>query len=292
MAVVALGTFDGVHMGHRTLLGIMHEEAKRQGWETVVHTFANHPRMVFAKAPALLMSDEDRLALLKALGGRVEADIFTREYAALSPEAFILALTDKFKLDAVVTGFNYTFGAKGEGNTDTLRELGEKYGFRCITVPPCLYRGEAVSSTRIREAISAGDMRSASAMLTRDFEMSGKVVANKEIGRSIGFPTANIEWPLQMILPRHGVYAAIAEVDGKEMRAVTNVGDNPTVRGEKISVETHILDPGVGDLYGKTLKVRFVEFLRGEIRFAGLEELRAQIERDGRRALEILEDLR
>lgn len=290
MAIVALGTFDGVHLGHRTLLNIMHEEAKKSGGETVVHTFVNHPRMVFAKAPALLMTDKDRLSTLEALGGRVEADEFTKEYAALSPEEFFRNLAHRLKLDTVVTGFNYTFGERGAGNTDTLRNLGEKYGFGCITVPPCLYKGTPVSSTRIREAISAGEMRDATAMLTRHFSMSGKVVANREIGRSIGFPTANIEWPSQMILPRHGVYATIAHINGRSMRAVTNVGNNPTVRGEKVSVETHILDAGVGDIYGMELVVDFVEYLRGEIRFTGLEELRMQIERDGRRALEILED--
>ncbi len=287
MAIVALGTFDGLHGGHQALFDVLREEAQKRGEEAIIHTFRNHPRTVFAKAPGLLMRDETRLSMLKETGCRVVADEFTKEYAALSPEAFVHSLMERLDMRVAVTGFNYSFGLGGAGDTSMLARLGEACGFAAITVPPKMYEGAPISSTRIRQAVENGDMRTAAAMLTRPYFIGGEVVGNREIGRTLGFPTANITWQPQQLLPRPGVYATMAQIEGRSYKAVTNVGDNPTVNGAKTTIETHLLGENV-NLYGKLLTVHFMEYLRGEIRFASTQELKGQIARDKEAAARIL----
>lgn len=279
MAIVALGTFDGMHAGHRALLDALRKTAEAQGEEACIHTFSNHPRAVFAKAPALLCSDEKRLAMLGETGCRVVAEPFTADYAAMEPEAFARMLVERLHMRTAVTGFNYTFGAQGRGNVGMLKGLGERLGFSLLVVEPSLYGGEPVSSTRIRKALEEGDIQSANAMLARPFSMEGEVVHNRAIGRRLGFPTANLLPGAGLATPRKGVYASLAELGGRFYRAVTNVGENPTVGGRALSVETHLLEGG-GDLYGRYMRVHFLGFLRPETRFAHVEALKAQIARD------------
>lgn len=290
MAVIALGTFDGVHAGHLALLRMAKQAAAERSDTALVHTFANHPRGVFAQAPRLLLRDEARISLLRAQGCEVVADAFTKAYAALSPRAFIEMLLSRLDVRAVATGYNYTFGAAGAGDVQTLAALGAEFGFAVLTMPPCLYEGAPVSSTRIRACIERGEMDAANAMLGRVYSMRGTVTQGRRIGRTLGFPTANIPCDPQLVLPKIGVYATYAKLGGTLYPAITNIGSNPTVGGTQTRVETHLLGYA-GDAYDHALDVYFVAFLREEQRFADTEALGAQLARDEARAMDILQKL-
>ncbi len=284
-AVVALGMFDGMHIGHRALINKTLQLADSLQARSVVYTFANHPRSVFSSAaPKLLMSaDERKFCMLNMGVQEVEMEIFDHTIAALQPNAYIGRLMARHDIRAVVVGFNYTFGDGGKGTPETLRALGREMGFAVEVIPSVMFLGEAVSSTRIRELIDAGDIQGANEMLCAPYTISGQVMPNKRIGGSIGYPTANLFPPPEKVLPKSGVYVASANWNGKEYPAVTNVGNNPTVEGKIITVETHLLD-FMGDLYGETIAVRFHEYVRGECKFPNKEELAAQIQRDVERA--------
>lgn len=279
-AVVALGMFDGVHIGHRALIGRAVEEAKLLRAEPAVFTFSNHPMDVLGGSVKLLSSMKERNAMIRALGiQELVSEPFTCQLAALEPEAFVGLLQARWDVKSVVAGYNYTFGSRGLGTPETLERIGRERGFSVLVVPPVLYEAEPVSSTRVREAVERGDMQLAGAMLGRKYSLSGRVVKNRRIGRRIGFPTANIEPEERRVLPPDGVYATIAYVGGAAYRAVTNIGSNPTVNGDKLSIETHILNFDA-DIYGEVLTVAFHCFLRGEMKFAGVEEMKRQIEQD------------
>ena len=274
-SVVALGMFDGVHAGHRRLLREAAAIARENGLRFVVYTFREHPLLAFGGAPKLLSGLDERVEMLASFGAdRVVTDEFTRELAATEPEAFARALCERFSMARAVAGFNYTFGKNGAGSAALLKELGKKLGFFAHEVAPYLYGGEPVSSTRIRACVEAGDIKNANAMLEREYALCGTVVRNRRIGSAIGFPTANLGGAEDMALPKSGVYATRALVDGEMFKAVTSVGKNPTVGGKGISVETHIMGFG-RDIYGARLTVFFAEYLRGEMRFDGVEALAA-----------------
>lgn len=284
-SIVALGTFDGVHSGHMALIDTALEVAARRGLRCVAYTFCNHPMELFGRAPRPLMSWEERRERLAACGLEVEAERFTREFAALSPKEFAALLKSRFNAAVAVAGFNYSFGAGGKGNTALLGALGRELGFDVAEIPPAYYNGEVISSTRIRECLEAGDVAAANAMLGREYTLSGCVVSNRRIGGGLGYPTANIT--SGKVLPAQGVYATWAYSGGRRYKAVTNIGSNPTVQGTYTTIETHLLDFS-GDLYGSGLTVAFVARLRGDRRFASLQELAEQIGRDTVTAREIL----
>jgi len=287
-SVVALGMFDGVHAGHRRLLSTAAALAKSQGLRFVVYTFRDHPLSVFKESPKLLNSFEERMKLLYSFGAElVEADDFTLELAATKPEAFIKSLCERFFMAFAVAGFNYTFGKNGAGNAALLKELGTKLGFETLEVEPYLFEGKPVSSTRIRTLLQDGDLSKVNAMLEREYSLSGTVIKNRRIGNTIGFPTANLGGISDMALPGVGVYATRALVDNVVYRAVTSVGNNPTVGGKSVTIETHIMDFD-RDIYGKKLTVSFVGYLRGELSFENVDELAKQIAKDVERAKGIL----
>jgi len=279
-AVVALGMFDGVHLGHRALMSRLLEEAKRLHAVPVVFTFSNHPLEVLGGNVRLLSGIRERNMILRTLGAQeVESVPFTRERAHLSTEEFIDMLNEKWDVRGLVVGYNYTCGDRGAGTPETLREIGQKRGFTVSVVEPVLYEGEPVSSTRIREAVERGDVTLAEQLLKRRYTLSGTVIQNKRIGRRIGFPTANIEANPKRAIPADGVYATFAFVDGGVYRAVTNIGTNPTVNGTKLTIETHLIDFN-SDIYGQQLTVAFRQCLRGELMFDSLEALKEQIRLD------------
>ena len=284
--VIALGTFDGLHKGHQCILGAMEQTAEQMGIGKAVYTFENHPLEAFGKAPRRLMTDMDRLNGLSKYGD-VIADKFDLELASTPPEEFIKRMAEQHGMAIAVAGFNYTFGSKGSGNMEKLRRYGEKYGFSVLEIPPYMLEGQPVSSTRIRGAVENGDMSLANQMLGRPYSLTGCVVANKGIGRRIGFPTANVETDGGLALPKSGVYACYVLLDGKRYGAVTNVGSNPTVHGERITVEPHILNFSEG-IYGRELTVEFLEYLREEIEFPSVDDLSAQIAMDAKKTAEIL----
>lgn len=288
---IALGTFDGVHLGHRSIIDVAKTQAAQLGMEPMVYTFANHPMEVFGKRPPLLMEEDERLNRLECTDAALCADRFDAQLAATPPESFVDMLLSRFNMGCAVAGFNYTFGSKGLGNVELLKALAKTKGFEVVIVPPVLFEGEAVSSTRIRHCLALGDVARAQKMLLRPYSISGKIVYNKGIGKSLNYPTANIEGWEHRAIPAPGVYATLAKLGEKTMPAVTNIGDNPTVGGAKTTIETHILGFD-GDIYGQTLTVKFIERLRGEIRFPNVEALAAQMKKDGENALKIIKNRR
>ncbi|MCE5189504.1 MAG: bifunctional riboflavin kinase/FAD synthetase [Eubacteriales bacterium] len=279
-AVVALGMFDGVHLGHRALIERAVDEAKRRNAKPVVFTFSNHPMEVLGGGVRLLSSIPERDRILCALGIREVASVpFTRELAALSTEQFAELLLGRWRVRSLIVGYNYTCGAHGAGTPETLAQIGQERGFSVIVVPPVLFEGAPVSSTRVREALERGEAERTEQMLKRRYTLSGTIVENRRIGRRIGFPTANIEAQPNRVIPKDGVYATYACVDGAYYRAVTNIGTNPTVHGDRLTIETHLIGLDA-DLYGKRLTVAFRHYLRGELVFSSLDALKEQIRLD------------
>ena len=219
-AVIALGMFDGVHLGHRALIARTLEEAKRLHAMPAVYTFSNHPLEVLGGSVRLLSGIRERNMLLRSLGAEeLESVPFTREMASLSPEAFVDLLSAKWDVRGLVVGYNYTCGDRGASTPETLREIGSRRGFSVSVVEPVLLEGEPVSSTRIRDAVERGDITLANRLLKRRYTLSGTVVQNKRIGSRIGFPTANIDANPKRAIPADGVYATFASVDGGMYRA-------------------------------------------------------------------------
>ncbi len=285
-SVVALGTFDGVHRGHRKLICQAIALASQRGFAPLIYTFSNHPMEAFGRAPVRLMPDAVRLAALSEFC-TVSTDVFDLRFAAMSPEGFVRMLIARFNMRVAVAGFNYTFGKSGIGNMETLRYYGEKYGFEVVEIPPVRYGVSPISSTRIRTAIEAGNVADAAEMLGREYRLSGPVVMNRRFGHTLGFPTANIDPPASLVMPRFGVYATWAEVGDAIYPAVTNIGENPTVQGDKVTIETHLLGFN-GDIYGEKLSVRFMTRLRGDVKFSSTHELVQQIHQDVSRAKSLL----
>lgn len=286
---IALGTFDGVHIGHRAIINAAIDKAAELDMEPMIYTFTAHPMALFGKRPPLLMTQSERIAALGGMGCTLSADEFSAEYAATEPEQFIKMLIERFNMGCAVAGFNYTFGRRGEGSVELIKKLGKKYGFAVEIVPPVMYKGEAVSSTRIRACLEAGRVKDAGEMLGAPYSITGPVIRNRGIGRTLDYPTANIAGWEDRAVPMAGVYATRAVLDGEKCPAVTNIGRNPTVNGEHTTIETHMLGFDA-DIYGQTLKVEFVDRIRGEIRFPDVHTLATQMKADGEKARDILKN--
>ena len=279
-SVIALGMFDGMHIGHCALLRQAVALAQANHVCSIAYTFENHPLSVFGVAPRLLSTSQERRQIMRGLGiDRVEMPEFDQKLADLAPEKFASILVEHYGAVAVVAGFNYTFGKGGKGTVDTLETLGSKMGYTVHVVKPVLYHGAPVSSSRIRQALAQGAVDCAADMLGRPYILAGQVNANRQIGTQIGFPTANLEPQANRMLPKSGVYATIAQTPMGRFPAVTNVGNNPTVHGKKMTIETHLLD-FTGDLYGAVLQVEFHRYIREEHTFPSKAALAAQIGRD------------
>ena len=286
--VAALGTFDGVHRAHQELLRQGRAFADAAGCPLRVYTFDRHPLEVLRpeKAPRILTTREEQMARMEKAGvEELRILSFTRETADMPPEDFLRLLREENSLAAVVAGWNYTFGRRGQGNAETLRRDGEKHGYRVIIVPSVTTdTGEIISSTAIREKLGRGDLSGAEKMLGYDYTLSGPVVNGKHQGTRIGFPTANIRTNPRKLLPAYGVYAARMRCGEKSWPAVVNIGLQPTIPSGAVTVEAHAIGAS-GDFYGEAAAVELKARLRGEIRFGSVEELKAQIERDRAEAL-------
>ena len=285
--VVTVGNFDGVHVGHRALVERTVSEARSAGGTAVVLTFDPHPARVLApdRAPGALTTPAQKEELLGGLGvDRLVIVPFTPELAARSPEAFVAdVLVGAVGARIVVVGESFRFGHRQAGDVKRLSALGAEMGFAVRALAPVLWDGSPVSSSRVREALKAGDVEAARALLGRSHFVDGLVVRGDGRGKGIGVPTANLE-PENEVVPGGGVYAGRCRLpDGAERIAVVNVGQRPTFGGEGITVEAHLLD-FEGDLYGAHVRLSFHERLRGERRFAGQEALVAQIRLDVERA--------
>ncbi|WP_169567727.1 bifunctional riboflavin kinase/FAD synthetase [Sneathiella limimaris] len=294
-AVLAIGNFDGVHLGHQAVIGQAQKIAAELDVKSGVLTFEPHPREFFAPdAPAFRLSMLDtRAAHLNWLGVDIMAALeFDKSFSEKSAEAFVKdVLVDGFAVSHVVVGYDFIFGHKRQGTTVVLSELGKKYGFGVSVVEPVGEKQVIYSSTAIRNLLSEGNPLVAASLLGHWWEVDGVVIKGDQRGRTIGFPTANI--PITHYhQPKQGVYAVrvgMTSEDGATswVDGVANFGSRPTFDKKDVLLEVHLLDFD-GDLYGKKIRVAFVDFIRPEMKFGGIEELEAQIKKDEGSAREIL----
>ena len=295
-AVVTIGTFDGVHLGHQAIFKEMRRLAKEIGGETVVVTFHPHPRQVLSigtERLRFICSQEEKLKKFEEFGiDNVLIIPFTKEFASTPSDVFIRDyIIERIHPAVIVVGYDHHFGKNRMGDFQMLSSLGQQYGFKTVQVEAQDIDEVAVSSTKIRNYLWVGNVKAANQLLGYPYSVQGVVVKGNEIGRTIGFPTANLDIPNEfMMINNPGVYACQTVIDGKTYDAMANTGLRPTI-GDRADgdfiIEVNIFDFN-GDLYGKTLKVWFIERIRDEVKFSGLETLKIQLEHDREEAKKIL----
>lgn len=290
--VLTIGNFDGVHIAHQRIIKQVAAEARERGVRSVVMTFEPHPQKFFhpEKKPFYLITTlEEKLALISELGiDTVIVINFTAEFSRLTANEFICNIIwGMLRPGKILIGHDNTFGRGKEGKPAYVKQLGEKLGFDVEIIEAVCLEGLVVSSTAVRSAVGEGDMRLAGMLLGRSYSLEGRVVEGFKRGRDIGFPTANVE-PRKELLPGRGVYATILEIENVKYESVTNIGFNPTFTDDKIlSIESHVFDLEK-DIYGKDVKVYFLERLRGEQKFVDVQDLIDQIGKDIANARSIL----
>lgn len=278
--IYALGFFDGVHLGHQALLRECVRLAAELNAEPTAITFDRHPQALFTPTPpALINTNTDRDALLHRFGIRhIHRLAVTDSVMSTTWQNFLLLLLEQGAA-GFVCGDDFRFGHKGEGNGEKLTNFCTEKGLTCVIVAEQSMDGVRISSSYIRKLIEDGDAETAAKFLGHPHMLSGQVVPGRQLGRTLGIPTANLQLPEDIVVPKFGVYACQARVDGQVFPAVTNVGVRPTVSGEGITVEPWILGFD-GDLYGKRITLEFHKFLRPELKFGSLEELKAEIHKN------------
>ena len=288
---LAIGVFDGVHLGHQTVISTSAEHAKAANGTPVVVTFDPHPEKILRpqSAPHLLTATPHKIALIRELGvGHLLIITFDKQFAATEPEDFARQLVAHSKpLREICVGHQWSFGKNRRGNLELLKKLGAQFDFNVVGIPPVTVNGEVVSSTTIRQAVEAGDLKKAAKMLGREYTILGTVVRGDDLGKKIGFPTANLSAHNEQF-PPNGVYFAEAKLDGGRYPGVVNLGYRPTVSSSKTErvLEIYLLDFD-RDIYGKDLEVRFISYLRPEKKFENVDALVRQIERDVQQAREL-----
>ena len=283
--IIALGCFDGVHLGHEAVIREALRASGERSLPLSVFSFQEPPKNLFAtqKVPVLTPLDE-KAARIEALGADTLFCVpFDRTIAEMSAEAFFALLCEDLGACHIVCGFNFTFGAHGRGDTALLQSLCEQKGIGLSVLPPAMQDGEPISSSRIRAYLLEGNTEKAASLLGRPYSLTAPVEQGQHLARSFGIPTANQCFPTGQAVPRYGVYAVSACVDGRAHRGVANVGMRPTVKGHLLCCETHLFDLSA-DLYGKELTVEFLHFLRPEQTFDSVDALFAQIRLDIERA--------
>ncbi|PJI10173.1 MULTISPECIES: bifunctional riboflavin kinase/FAD synthetase [Clostridium] len=279
---ITIGSFDGIHMGHLSLINKTIALSKSRGSKSMLSTFKEHPLNVINKAaaPKILMDNETKIDILKSCGlDIVNFFDFNEKIMQMMPEDFVLNMLQHYNMKGIITGFNHRFGYKNLGDVNLLKTLSKKYNFELYILPPVTFKNEIVSSTRIRNCIIDGNIEDANNMLLRPFSIKGSIVHGREIGRKIGFPTANLKYNSKFILPKNGVYYTKVYYNSAEYKGITNIGTNPTVNGAKLTIETHMLDFNE-NIYGKEIKLSFIKKIRDDIVFKNINELKAQLEKD------------
>lgn len=275
---IALGTFDGLHLGHLEVLnGIC-----KSDFTPLALTFDTPPKMSDGKNLGLILTPEQKKEFLLQKGIKTVTLDF-EEVKNLSPYKFLSDITKKLSPKVISCGFNFRFGKNASGDADFLKKFCLDNSIECIVSDSVLSYGEPISSTRIREAISKGDITLANKMLGRNFGFTAPVIHGDKRGRTIGFPTINQKYPSLLVAPRFGVYAGYTNIDGRLYRSVTNIGKRPTFETDYIISETYIFDFD-NDIYGKEVAVYLTSFLRDEVKFSGIEELKNTILADKKRA--------
>ena len=292
-AVVTSGTFDGVHLGHQTILNRLKETAEKNNGETVVITFWPHPRLILQPEDdslKLLNTFEEKAELLKEQGIHHLLRIpFTKEFSQIPSQEFITSiLVDKIGTRKLVIGYDHRFGRNREGSFEELKINAPRYGFDVEEIPRQDVDHVGVSSSKIRKALEEGDIATASHFLGRPYSISGSVVKGDKIGRELGYPTANIDVDSHhKLIPNEGIYAVTAEYEHQHLQGMLYIGNRPTIDGAKRSIEVNLFDFNK-EIYGERLKINLVSFLRGDIKFNGLEALKVQLHKDKEQALQAL----
>lgn len=291
--VVTTGTFDGVHLGHQKIISRLIDVAKEEQGETVLLTFYPHPRMVLFPDDnelKLLNTQQEKIRLLENYGiDHLIIYPFTKEFSRLTSVEFVRnILVNSLQTKRLVIGYNHHFGRNREGSFEHLKEFGPVYGFDVEEIPAKDIDHIEISSTKIRQALQAGDVSVAATYLGHTYSVNGKVVQGKQLGRTIGYPTANILMEDKYkLIPADGVYAVKVELNGVMYQGMLNVGNNPTIEGKGRSLEVNIFDFDQ-NIYGDEATIYFIERLRDEVKFNGLDELKAALAKDKVNALKIL----
>lgn len=292
--VATIGMFDGVHLGHATLVDFLKQQAAETGKQSLVITFGKHPRRVLRPDEpfGLIMSQEDRMKQIEALGPDLLLSLdFTPELSRLDASQFLELLSNRYGVSTLVAGYNHHFGHnRGETFEDYCRH-GERLGVKVLKAPEYLGQYAPVSSTIIRGLIAAGKVVDAMHCMGRPYVMRGKVVHGFHNGRGLGFPTANVgELDPDILLPHNGAYAVLAHVEGQTLEGMANIGKRPTLNnGDRLSIEVNLFD-FEDDIYGQSIMLEFISFLRLEFKMCGLEELKRQLTLDRDNAKRILKE--
>lgn len=282
--IVTIGTFDGVHIGHRAILERLVSSARNHKLDSVLLTFFPHPRMVLQKDSSikLLNTIDERIALMEETGlDHLIIHPFTNAFSRLSALEFVRdILVNKLHTKKIVIGYDHRFGRNRNADIEDLKEFGKTYDFEVIEIDAQELNDVAVSSTKIRNALNAGDIVTANSYLGYPFMLSGRVVKGKALGRTMQYPTANLKIDENYkLIPKNGVYVVQAEIDGKNIFGISSIGTNPTVGGTEKSIETFFLDFDQ-DLYDQKLKIEFLSHIRDEETFDSLESLQDAIRKD------------
>lgn len=282
-SIIVLGNFDGVHRGHQSLISLAVEKAKQQGLKSIALTFEPHPMKFLRpeKFPGLILTNNKKKQKINALG--IDKAIFLpfdKNLASMAPEKFVELVLSRLNPYAIIIGFNYSYGYQGRGSAETLIKAGRKMGFSVEVLPPQKEGNELISSSAIRYALNKGDLEEARRLLGFWPILEGKVICGDRRGRTLGFPTANLDIDEDILLPPLGAYATRAILDHNVYLSVMNIGCKPTFGDEnRLGVEVHLLD-FEGDLYGKELELHMIKHLRPELKFANAQELVKQINAD------------
>lgn len=278
---VTIGSFDGLHKGHLSLISKAIELSKKNNVKSMVNTFKEHPLNIINKdiAPKLIMDNETKIQLLEDTGLDILNLSDFIDIMKIPPEDYILNMIEYYNIKGIITGFNHKFGHKNQGDVKLLKKLSEKYGFELYIVDPVKVDGEIVSSTSIRKCIADGEIAKANKMLLRPYSLKGTVMHGRKIGRTLGFPTANLKYNNDFVVPGIGVYYTVVEYNGKKYKAITDIGYAPTVRNSDFTIESYMLNFNE-DIYEKSIKINFIEKIRDEVKFSNIEELKDQLEKD------------
>ncbi len=287
-----IGIFDGVHLGHKSIIGLMRKNAARNSCSSCIITFFPHPQKVLRGIDMpLIVPLKERFRLLEKEGVDIAVCFnFTKAFSKISAKDFVKDyLVGKINIKTIFIGPDLFFGRNREGNLELLKSMGKSFDFETRTVRPVYFEDELISSTAIREFIEDGNVKKAANFLGDCFSVEGNVKEGERRGRELGFPTANLDTDWEL-LPKNGVYITWAEMDGKKFKSITNVGTRPTFGKNQLLVETHIIE-FKGDIYGKTIRVSFIDRLRDEKRFANVESLISQISTDVENAKKVFAEL-
>lgn len=291
-AVITIGTFDGVHEGHRTIIAALKEEARRTGGESVIITFHPHPRKIVQHDSSLQLINtlEEKTELLSRQGiDHLVVVPFTAEFSEQSAESYIEHfLMNRFHPKVIIIGYDHHFGKDRRGNFHLLQEQAAHWGYRLIEIPRHVIEEIGISSTKIRKALLECDTETANLLLGYDFFFEGRVVHGDALGRQLGYPTANLEYTdPEKIHPGHGVYAVYVDVQGERKKGMLSIGNRPTLERSEEKVEVNIFDFDK-NIYGETIRVTIKKFLRPQEKYSSLEELTTQLAKDREESVAVL----